>query len=179
MLAISDAHLSEYYEPLQETMEKYEINTPLRVAHFLAQCGHESLDMVYMEELASGSDYEGRKDLGNIVIGDGKKFKGRGMIQLTGRGVYEKYQKYIAQNPTVFFHDFDENPNLLSVLPYCIDSAGWFWSIYKNINKEADQDKLIAVTKLVNGGLTGFTDRKKRLIVAKKVLGVGISPALT
>jgi len=74
---------------------KYNINTPLRMTHFLAQVGHESLSFVYTQDLASGAAYEGRKDLGNIQKSDGVRFKGRGLMQLTGRDNYASYGKYI------------------------------------------------------------------------------------
>ena len=69
----------------QGVMEKYQITTPLRRAAFLAQLAHESGELKYMEEIASGEAYEGRKELGNTAPGDGKRYKGRGPIQLTGR----------------------------------------------------------------------------------------------
>lgn len=168
MPMISDVHIGQYLQPINDTLEKYEINAPLRIAHWLAQVGHESLNFIYTEELADGSAYEGRKDLGNIVVGDGKFFKGRGIIQLTGRTIYEEYGKYVD-------FDFTSAPKALAALPYSVDSAGWFWSIYKKINPLADQDSILGVTKKVNGGLNGFSDRKQRLFIAKKALGVGIA----
>src|SRR5215469_9026868 len=77
--------IDEVGKILASTLEKYEINTPLRVAHFIAQTCHESDGYCTTEEYASGAAYEGRRDLGNTEPGDGRLFKGRGLIQLTGR----------------------------------------------------------------------------------------------
>src|SRR5512134_1807593 len=91
MIEAVEAQLDRYFEPLAEAMPANDINTPLRIAHFLAQLGHESGDLRYSEELASGIAYEGRLDLGNTQPGDGMRFKGRGLIQLTGRANYTRY----------------------------------------------------------------------------------------
>lgn len=82
----SEANIDKYLPHLNDTMMSFNIDTPLRQAHFLAQLGHESGSLRYVREIASGEAYEGRKDLGNVCPGDGVKFKGRGLIQLTGRG---------------------------------------------------------------------------------------------
>ena len=83
-----------FVQILNQNAEKFGCNTPLRMAHFLAQIAHESFCLRYTEELASGSAYEDRKDLGNTVAGDGKRFKGRGYIQITGRYNYTEYRKF-------------------------------------------------------------------------------------
>src|SRR6478736_7421705 len=85
----SASALDRFCEPINSTLPKYLINTPTRIAAFLAQIAHESGQFRYVKELASGEAYEGRKDLGNTQPGDGKKFKGRGLIQITGRNNYE------------------------------------------------------------------------------------------
>jgi putative chitinase len=85
MPSATEAKIQLYLAPLLAGMDGRAINTPLRQAHFLAQVGHESGGFIYNEELASGEAYNGRADLGNTHPGDGPRFKGRGLIQLTGR----------------------------------------------------------------------------------------------
>lgn len=159
----SQNRINQYLKPLNDAMQKYEINTSLRIAHFLAQILHESGSLRYNEELASGSQYEGRKDLGNDQPGDGIKFKGRGLMQLTGRVNYSAYGKYIRV-------DLELQPELVAT-KYAVDVAGWFWSV-KRLNALADLDDVTAITKRVNGGLNGFAERKEFLARAKRELGV-------
>ena len=147
---------------LNECMAKYEINTPLRACHFLAQILHESGRFVYFEEIASGKAYEGRKDLGNTQAGDGVKFKGRGVIQITGRANYASISKDLGV-------DFVANPPLLADKKWGVISAGWFWNKRK-LNIAADADDFIKVTKRINGGTNGLEDRRKYLNLAKSVL---------
>ena len=149
--------------PITLTMDKYLIDTPLRQCHFLAQIGHESGELRYREEIASGKAYEGRKDLGNDRPGDGPLFKGRGLIQLTGRANYESYGEYLGR-------DLLDNPSLVSEDEnLCVDVAGWYWQ-KRNLNKYADRDDIITITKRINGGLRGLEDRKRLLELAKDVL---------
>ena len=151
--------------PLEVAMNANQINTPLRQAHFLAQLGHESGSLRYTAELASGAAYEGRTDLGNTQPGDGTRFKGRGLIQITGRTNYTKYgadrgQDYIT----------GVNPNLLATDPnMAADCSGWFWAT-RHLNELADNDDLVTITKRINGGTNGYPDRKCRLKLAKCLL---------
>lgn len=144
---------------INNTFEKYKINTVLRQCHFLAQVLHESCGFKYTKELASGEAYEFRKDLGNTVKGDGVKYKGRGYIQITGKSNYSILSK-------TFGIDFLLNPELLEKLPYAILSAGWFWDL-KQLNILADSDDIMTITRRVNGGLNGFEDRQKWLNACK------------
>jgi putative chitinase len=158
-----DSAVSAFCEPLNSVMEKYEINTPLRQCHFLAQIGHESGELRYREELASGRAYEGRKDLGNVEEGDGPRFKGRGLIQLTGRANYKEYGEFLGW-------DLLESPQVVAEdAGICADVAGWFWA-KRRLNKYADQDDVTTITKRINGGLNGLEDRKRILQLAKDVL---------
>jgi putative chitinase len=153
------------YEPLVKGMNKYEITTAMRAAHFIAQVGHETASFLYMEEIASGSAYEGRTDLGNTQPGDGRRFKGRGLIQLTGRTNYAAYSKDSGV-------DYVANPTAVSSDPFvCVDVACWYWNKRK-INQLADKDDVKAVTKAINGGFNGLDDRIDYLKRAKAVLGI-------
>jgi len=152
---------------LNATMKKYEINTRLRQAHFLAQVAHESAEFRTTQEYATGAAYEGRKDLGNTVAGDGKKFKGRGLIQITGRANYTAYGLYINQDVTT-----SENPKKLEKYPLAADCAGWFWTILKKLNRLADADNLIAITRKINGGTNGIKNRTQHLANAKKAFHI-------
>ena len=110
----------KYIEWLNYCMPIYKIDTEKRVAAFIAQIGHESGYLRYSEEIASGKAYEGRRDLGNIYAGDGIKYKGRGLIQITGRYNYAQLSKDLGE-------DFIKNPELLSTPKYAVQSACWFW----------------------------------------------------
>jgi putative chitinase len=168
MLNAKPNQLELFYQPMLDRMEAAGIQTPLRMAHFLAQTGHESGDLQYMEELASGQAYESRKDLGNAQPGDGPRFKGRGLIQLTGRVNYEAYGRSIGQDLTV-----DGNWNKVATDPaLAVDAACWFWTKHR-LNELADQDDLQAITRRVNGGLIGLEDRAEHLERAKFVLLAG------
>ena len=141
---------------IAETAKKFNITSNLRLAHFMAQCAHESGNWKYRLELASGSAYEGRKDLGNTETGDGVRFKGRGYIQLTGRANYGKFSKFIGE-------DCVANPNLVSD-KYPLASAGFFFDSNKlwSICDLGSTDEVVTkVTKRVNGGTNGLADRLK------------------
>lgn len=163
IMAHSSANIVDPYYPLFSShMGKYRVNTPLRIAHFLAQVGHESLSLRYTEEIASGHAYEGRIDLGNTQKGDGIRFKGRGLIQLTGRNNYEEYGAHARLNLTKA-----GNENLIAKIPkYAVDVSLWFWD-RRNLNTYADNDDLRSVTRRVNGGYNGLDDRKQYLDRAK------------
>lgn len=154
----------KYIDAINNVMAKYNITTPLRMAHFLAQIAHESGELRYNEELASGAAYEGRKDLGNTQKGDGKRYKGRGLIQLTGRANYTKFAKETGCACV-------NHPELVAQIPWCVETAGWYWKS-RNINAAADADAFITVTKLINGGTNGKASRQKYLTTAKKAFNI-------
>src|SRR5690606_38929578 len=111
---------------------------------------HESMSLTYTEEIASGAAYEGRKDLGNTEKGDGVRFKGRGLIQLTGRKNYADYADYACLNLLK-----KGNERLVSLHPtYALDASLWFWSKRK-LNSFSDKDDLRSITRRVNGGYNG------------------------
>jgi putative chitinase len=131
---------------------KFKINTPLRLAHFLAQCAHESANFTTPREVASGKAYEGRKDLGNTQPGDGPRYKGRGYIQLTGRVNYRAFSKFVPE-------DCEANPELVAD-KYPLLSAAWYWtrprlksgdSCLTCSDKGDNPETVLLVSKLVNG----------------------------
>ena len=149
MLNARPNQLALFYQPMLDRMQAADMNTPLRMAHFLAQTAHESGDLQYMEELASGAAYEGRKDLGNAQPGDGPRFKGRGLIQLTGRVNYAAYGRSIGVDLTA-----DGNWNKVATDPaLAVDAACWFWTKHR-LNELADLDDLQTITRRVNGSNT-------------------------
>jgi putative chitinase len=162
LIHASEVKVRRYFPFLDSLMEANLINTPMRMAHFLAQLGHESGELLYSEEIASGEAYEGRTDLGNTEPGDGPRFKGRGLIQLTGRANYRSYGVARGMDFTA-----DAAATLLSTDPLrAVDVSCWFWTVH-NLNTIADGDNVEAVTRVVNGGLRGLADRKAKLARAK------------
>ena len=143
-------------------MPRYGIATRLRMAAFLATVAHESGSLVYTREIASGKAYEGRKDLGNVFKGDGVRFRGRGLIQLTGRANYTEMTKD-------FSIDVVHNPTLVEMPELAVRSACWFWW-KRGLNKVADTGDMVAVTRIVNGGKNGLDDRLQYYKRALQVL---------
>jgi putative chitinase len=151
-----------YLPHLDKTCDEFQIDTRLRLAHFLAQLGHESGQLRYVQEIASGEDYEGRLDLGNTLPLDGVRYKGRGLIQITGRNNYALASLGLDL-PLL------DKPELLEQPEHAARSAGWFWN-NGMLNALADLDDLIKITKRVNGGLNGLANREMLLNRAKEVL---------
>jgi putative chitinase len=146
-------------DAMPHMVERFSLDTPLRQQHFLAQCAHESDHFQTTREYASGKAYEGRKDLGNVEKGDGERYRGRGLIQLTGRFNYTAASKALDEPYAV-------HPELVEKFPAAAIVSGWFWA--KNaINKHADRDDIRAVTKVVNGGYNGLQSRTVALGNAK------------
>lgn len=146
---------------LNRTMIEFEINTPRRQAHFLAQIAHESDRFRALEEYASGADYEWRVDLGNVFPGDGVRFKGRGLIQITGRTNYGECGRALGV-------DLIKSPKRLSDPDLACRSAGWYWD-HRKLNRDADRDDVYTITEVINGGYNGLDDRKELLVAAKRV----------
>lgn len=149
-------------EAMPKVIEIADLSSPLRQQHFLAQLAHESAGFQTTEEYASGSAYEGRRDLGNIKRGDGTRFKGRGLIQLTGRANYARVGHILGV-------DFVENPKSAGQFPWAALSAAVFWREH-NINEAADSDDIRRVTRIINGGYNGLDDRRAYLKRAKRAL---------
>ena len=173
----STTNAAKFMDAINATCDKFQINTPIRQLCFLAQVGHESGSLFFTEELASGAAYEGRKNLGNTQPGDGIRFKGRGLIQITGRANYKAVGDALGidliKNPTLLG---GKNVNKCSPdqLKNAAMSAGWFWNSRKlndladkiNISKPVDTganlDNFVLITKKINGGTNGLHDRLNR-----------------
>ena len=183
-----------YIDALEVSLNKYEINTPLRICHFLAQILHESGHLKYKVENLNYSAkalrsvfgkyfktddianeyarkpekianrvYANRMGNGDELSGDGWRFRGRGLIQLTGR---ENYRRCSIDTKL----DILNNPDLIINTPEaCIETACWFWKT-NNLIALADQDNITLITKRINGGTNGLDDRKKILENAKNII---------
>jgi putative chitinase len=167
----SEKNIHLYLPFLNETMAVFNINTTLRVCHFLAQIAVESGELNYVLEIASGQAYDSGKlaeILGNKFPGDGPKYKGRGLIQLTGRANYQLFQNWLllheAYAPNIMKH-----PETLEQPKLACTVAGWYWDV-RNINHFADLDNVVLVTKKVNGGRNGLDRRTAYLNRAKLAL---------
>lgn len=164
---ISLARAQRWAEGITKAAEYAELSTRLRMASFLAQVGHESASFQYVRELGNPSylsKYEWRKDLGNIQPGDGVKFCGRGLIQITGRFNYAECSQALFGDDRLL-----KTPDLLEQPEWAAKSAAWFWK--KNgLNKLADADRFTDLSKRINGGTNGLEDRKARYKLALSVL---------
>jgi putative chitinase len=152
--------LAKWVGPLNQACTEFGIGSPQQMCMFLAQIGHESGQLRYVKELASGAAYEGRSDLGNTAPGDGVRYKGRGLIQITGKRNYVLCS--LALDLPLL-----ETPELLEQPLNAARSAGWF---YYNNNLSAYGDDIRKVTRRINGGFNGLEDRIKLYERAKKVL---------
>jgi len=151
---------------INTAMQHYQIVGTRRVSAFLAQIGHESGQLRYVREIWGPTDaqrgYEGREDLGNTVPGDGRKYCGRGLIQITGRANYAACGEALGL-------DLITNPELLELPQNAAMSAAWFWK-HKGLNDLADRDQFNTITRRINGGLNGLADRLALWEKAKAVL---------
>jgi putative chitinase len=181
----------KWFEPLLETFEKYEINTPKRQACFIGQCMHESGGFKFLKEnlnysakalmatwpsrfpdadmaekyarqpeMIANKVYSGR--MGNTEDGDGAKFIGRGLIQLTGKDNYKAFGEAIGE-------DLIANPQLVEQPRYAALSAGWFWN-KRGLNALADAMDITTLTVRINGGKIGIDDRIAKINKALDVL---------
>jgi putative chitinase len=183
----------KWLKPLNDTFAKYGINTPTRQAAFIGQCQHESNNFKTLEEnlhysaqslmrvwpsrfdqatadkyadnpeMIANKVYGGRADLGNTQDGDGWKFHGRGVIQLTGRSNYQVCGDALGQ-------PFTSQPELLLEPEWACMSAGWYWN-KKGLNALAEAEDWTTMTKRINGGTLGLDDRINRIHKAMDILG--------
>jgi len=182
----------KWLDPLNETFDKYEINTSKRQACFIGQCMHESGGFKFLHEnlnysakalmatwpsrfpnIEVASEYERKPEkiadkvyggrMGNTEDGDGRKYIGRGLIQLTGKDNYKALSDAIGE-------DLVANPQLVEEPRYAALSAGWFWN-KKGLNALADTMDIETMTKRINGGSIGIDDRKAKINLALNALG--------
>lgn len=175
MPTLTSAKRQQYLPFLNAIMPMYEIDSPLREAAFLAQIAHESGELKFWEEIwgptAAQKRYEPPSDLaarlGNTQPGDGKRYKGRGPIQITGRSNYRKYGGLLGL-------DLEGNPALAATTQTGLQVAGEYWKS-NGLNELADIPDFTSITKRINGGLNGQASREKYYARAKQVLGVTAS----
>jgi putative chitinase len=186
-------YIEHWYKALSEALPDYDINSPQRVASFLAQCGHESGGFTAIKEnlnykaeslvrvwpkyfnASNANDYEhnqekianrayaNRMGNGDEASGDGYRFCGRGLIQLTGRSNYQAFADSIQE-------DINNLPDYLATFEGCVQSACWFWEA-NNLNQYADNYDLLTMTKKINGGTLGLDDRTARYKKALQIMG--------
>jgi|CXWL01.1.fsa_nt_gi putative chitinase len=161
----NDSDAKRFLPYINKATSKYAINTPARVLAFLSQIGHESDHLRTTEEYASGAAYEGRTDLGNTRVGDGVKYKGRGIIQVTGRANYTAVGKALGI-------DAINHPELLSQPKYAVQASAWWWKnhglnevadtmdVTKPLTDAKNKNAFDKITKIINGGYTGLAQRQ-------------------
>lgn len=142
----------------------YGVTTRLRICHFVAQAAHETDRFRTLQEYGNAAyfaRYEGRRDLGNVQAGDGARFHGRGVFQLTGRSNYRRYGALLGL-------DLEVNPELAKDPAISLAIAFAYWR-ERGINEAADADDVVRVTRLINGGRNGLVERTRLLAVAKEI----------
>lgn len=161
--SVTTARLAQLLPAVNQCLLECDCTTVPRAAMWYAQVGTESGGLQWMEELADGSDYNGRTDLGNTQPGDGPRFKGRGPIQVTGRDNYTRlsawaFGKGLVPTPTYFV----DNPDELASDRYGFIGVTWYWTTQRPMNDAADARDIVRATQYVNGGQRGIDDRTAR-----------------
>lgn len=169
------AELADIYaDHLADACEMHDIRGPVRMAAFLAQIGHESVSLKHTSEVWGPTErqkrYEGRKDLGNVKIGDGYFFRGRGLIQVTGRANMAQMAEWLGL-------DLLTTPELLEQPRWAALSAATWWARH-GCNQLADAGDFVALTRKINGGTNGLEDRQRRWEKAKQALASYTTPAM-
>jgi putative chitinase len=181
--SLTESAANNYAAIFNEVLPRYNITTPERIRCFISQVAHESDRFRATTEYASGKAYEGRKDLGNVVPGDGVKFKGRGLIQVTGRSNYKACSLSLFKDERLL-----QTPEILAEPKYAVESACWYWRSRK-LNEVCDlpdtwtyttrnadgtpkrtYTKFQWLTKLINGGQNGLLDRQTFYNRAKRAI---------
>jgi putative chitinase len=155
------------------------LNQPHRLAQYLAQLAHESMGFQYDREVwgptAAQKRYEGRRDLGNTQRGDGKKFSGKGPIQVTGRANTREFRDWCRKKfPSLDVPDFEDTPQQINTNPWEGLTGVWYWDT-RRLNRYADTGDIEMVTRRINGGLNGYQDRIDWCVKFSLVLG-GFGP---
>jgi putative chitinase len=172
IMPLAKKRWDSWLAPLNAAMEEFDVDTPLRQAMFLAQLAHESGELRYQEELATGAAYDTGKlaaRLGNTpeADGDGQRFKGHGPIQITG---HENHRRCSL----ALFHDLRllDTPRVLTTdVISGARSAAWFWQD-KGLNAFADRKDILGATKKINGGTNGLPERERYYARALRAYGV-------
>jgi putative chitinase len=173
MPRLSASKLALYLPHLNEALQSFGMDTMLRTAAFIAQLAHESGEFRYMEEIwgptAAQRRYEPSSQLagrlGNTEAGDGRRFKGRGPIQITGRFNYKKYGDLLGV-------DLVAQPELAARPEVAFSTAGLFWKT-NGLNELADREDFVRITRRINGGTNGLADRQGYYERARQVLAEG------
>lgn len=156
--------IATFIDPLNDCMHEFGIGTARRMAAFLAQIAVESGELRWTAELADGHIYEGREDLGNTMPGDGPKYKGHGLIQITGKANHAACGEALGL-------DLVAHPELLMQPVAAARSAGWFWKTH-GLNELADAEKFWTISKRINGGTNGLDERIQFYITARTAVGL-------
>ena len=171
----TEARAESFLPYFNRAMPKYGINNKERILAFLSQTGHESGGLKHTSELADGSAYEGRTDLGNTHAGDGVKFKGRGILQITGRSNYAEVSKALGI-------DAVSRPELLAYPQYAVEASAWWWKkhglneiadtmdLKKPLTDPQNKEAFRKITKIINGGYNGLDDRSNRWVNGKDIV---------
>lgn len=169
MRGLSLATAQRYAPYMNEAMLLGEITTIRRAQFWVGQLAHESGDLNWFEEFASGEAYEGRGDLGNTQPGDGRRFKGRGPIQLTGRHNYTQFANWLNDDRVL------QDPKIVATPAYGFKAAIWYWTQARDCNAACDSNDYVELTRLINGGTNGLSDRWEKLRYVER-LGNKILP---
>jgi putative chitinase len=191
---VKNPHIDQWYAALEQLLDDYEINTPQRVAAFVAQCAHESGNFVFIKEnlnykaaslmktfgkyfptadiaaqyankpeRIANRVYANRMGNGDEASGDGYRYCGRGLIQLTGRDNYQAFAESVEMA-------VEDVPAYLATFEGAVQSACWFWET-NNLNQWADKGDILTLTKRINGGTIGLEDRIRHYEHALHVFG--------
>ncbi len=169
---LSEALVERWYAPIRAAFEEFEIATPARMSAFIAQAGHETLGFTLTRELwgptAAQLAYEPPSpksaELGNVRPGDGRRFRGRGLLQITGRANYAACGRALGL-------DLETRPEALEDALAAARASAWWWHRH-GCSALADRGDFIALTKRINGGVNGLGDRQRRWEIAKAAFGI-------